>query len=210
MNERENMYSNKKNMMESETVSISDFMGDNVLSPDMYQYFKGLENRRIIVNNDIDNGVIEQVLIPLIDMDNDGTGEPIEIYLSSVGGTLFDGMAICAAIDKLKTPTTIIAPTYCFSMGGLILMAGKNNPNVTKKCYPYSSALIHSGSSSFEGTSVELKDTIEFYNRYDEIVKQYILTHSNITEDEYEAKRRFEWYLTADEMLEKGLVDEII
>ena len=190
--------------------SIMDILAEGNISPDTYQYFKGLENRRIIVNSDIDYGVIEQILLPLIDMDNDGTGEPIEIYLSSIGGSLFDGMAICAAIDKLKTPTTIIAPTYCFSMGGLILMAGKNNPNVTKKCYPYSTALIHSGSNYLEGDAMNVKDTLDFYERYDEIVKKYILEHTNITEEEYEAKKRFEWYFTANEMLEKGLVDEII
>lgn len=190
--------------------SIMDILAEGNISPDTYQYFKGLENRRIIVNSDIDYGVIEQILLPLIDMDNDGTGEPIEIYLSSIGGSLFDGMAICAAIDRLKTPTTIIAPTYCFSMGGLILMAGKNNPNVTKKCYPYSTALIHSGSNYLEGDAMNVKDTLDFYERYDEIVKKYILEHTNITEEEYEAKKRFEWYFTADEMLEKGLVDEII
>lgn len=192
------------------TTSIMDIIAEGNISPDTYQYFKGLENRRIIVNSDIDYGVIEQILLPLIDMDNDGTGEPIEIYLSSIGGSLFDGMAICAAIDRLKTPTTIIAPTYCFSMGGLILMAGKNNPNVTKKCYPYSTALIHSGSNYLEGDAMNVKDTLDFYERYDEIVKKYILEHTNITEEEYEAKKRFEWYFTADEMLEKGLVDEII
>lgn len=190
--------------------SIMDILAEGNISPDTYQYFKGLENRRIIVNSDIDYGVIEQILLPLIDMDNDGTGEPIEIYLSSIGGSLFDGMAICAAIDRLKTPTTIIAPTYCFSMGGLILMAGKNNPNVTKKCYPYSTALIHSGSNYLEGDAMNVKDTLDFYERYDEIVKKYILEHTNITEEEYEAKKRFEWYFTANEMLEKGLVDEII
>lgn len=198
-----------KRLNETET-SLMDILAENNITPDTYQYFKGLENRRIIVNSDIDYGVIEQILLPLIDMDNDGSGEPIEIYLSSVGGSLFDGMAICAAIDRLKTPTTIIAPTYCFSMGGLILMAGKNNPNVTKKCYPYSTALIHSGSSYLEGDSMNIKDTLDFYDRYDEIVKKYILEHTNITEEEYEAKKRFEWYFTADEMLEKGLVDEII
>lgn len=190
--------------------SIMDILAEGNISPDTYQYFKGLENRRIIVNSDIDYGVIEQILLPLIDMDNDGTGEPIEIYLSSIGGSLFDGMAICAAIDRLKTPTTIIAPTYCFSMGGLILMAGKNNPNVTKKCYPYSTALIHSGSNYLEGDAMNVKDTLDFYERYDEIVRKYILEHTNITEEEYEAKKRFEWYFTANEMLEKGLVDEII
>lgn len=182
----------------------------DTFNPESYQYLKGLENRRIILNNEIDASIVEQVMIPLIDMDNDGTGKPIEIYLSSVGGSLFDGMNLCSVIDKLKTPTVIFAPTYCYSMGGLILMAGKSNPNVKKKCFPYSSALIHSGSTYLDGNSHSVRDMFHFHEKMENKIKEYIISHTNITEEEYYKMERTEWYMTAEEMLEKGLVDEII
>ena len=182
----------------------------NVIAPEDYQYYEGLKKRRIVFNEQVSSSIVEKIMIPLIDMDNDGTNQPIEIYLSSVGGSLFDGMNLCAVIDKLKTPTVIIAPTYCYSMGGLILMAGKNNPNVTKKCYEFTTALIHSGSTYLEGNTSSVRDTFHFHERFEDKIKEYILSHTEISEDEYGKMERSEWYMTAEEMLEKGIVDEIL
>lgn len=182
----------------------------NDLSPVMYQYYKGLKNRTIIINDQITSDIVENVMLPLIEMDNDGSGEPITIYLSTVGGSLFDGMPLCDIIDNLKTPTTIIVPTYGYSMGGLIMMSGFNNPNVKKVCYKHSTALLHAGSTYLEGNSTSVKDTFNFHQKYEEKIKAYTLSHSNITEAEYEKMERFEWYMDSDTMLDKGLVDEII
>lgn len=181
----------------------------SIIAPEDYQYYEGLKKRRIIFNEQVSSSIVEKIMIPLIDMD-DGSGQPIEIYLSSVGGSLFDGMNLCAVIDKLKTPTIIIAPTYCYSMGGLILMAGKNNPYVTKKCYEFTTALIHSGSTYLEGNTSAVRDTFHFHERFEDKIKEYILSHTEISEAEYEKMERSEWYMTAEEMLEKGIVDEIL
>ena len=42
-----------------------------------YQYYKNLEKRRIIINEDISDTLLETAILPLIDMDNDGSGKPI-------------------------------------------------------------------------------------------------------------------------------------
>ena len=126
---------------------------DSGMTPEMYQYYKGLEERRVILNKDVDKDILERVILPLMDMDNDGSGKPIEIILGTPGGSVFDGMALCDVIDRLKTPTTIRVMTYAFSMGGMILMAGYNNPNVKKVCYKHSVALLHDGQTFLEGMS---------------------------------------------------------
>lgn len=192
-------------------VSLDELLGNPMeLTPATYQYYKGLKERRIIINDQITSDIVESVMLPLLEMDNDGTGEPIEIVLCSVGGSLFDGMPLCDIIDNLKTPTTIKVLTYAMSMGGLILMAGYNNPSVKKVCYLHSSALLHAGSTYLEGNSSSVKDTFNFHQKFEEKIKEYTLSHSKITEEEYDKMERYEWYMTSDVMLEKGLVDEII
>ncbi len=176
----------------------------------MYQYYKNLSDRRIIINEPIDSCVVENVILPLLEMDNDGTGKPIEIVLNTIGGSPYDGMALCDVIDNLKTPTTITVMTYAYSMGGLILMAGRNNPNVKKRCFKHATALLHAGQSYLEGTNTQVKDQWEFYQNFESLIKDYTLSHSLITEQEYEKMERYEWYMTSSVMLEKGLVDEII
>ena len=180
------------------------------LSPATYQYYKNLQNRTIIINEAVTANIVETVMLPLIDMDNDGTNEPITIRLSTVGGSLFDGITLCDIIDNLKTPTTIIVQTYAYSMGGIILMAGYNNPNVRKVCYKHSTALLHSGSTYLEGNSTAVKDQFHFNQKFEQKLKDYTLSHSKITENEYDAMERYEWYMDSDTMLEKGLVDDVL
>ncbi len=180
------------------------------MSPATYQYYKNLKNRTIIINNQITSDIVESVMIPLLEMDNDGTGIPITILLSTVGGSLFDGITLCDIIDNLKTPTTIKVMTYAYSMGGIILMSGYNNPNVKKVCYKHSTALLHSGSTYLEGNSSSVKDQFHFNQEFEEKIKNFTLTHSKISEEEYNKMERYEWYMSSETMLDKGLVQEIL
>lgn len=182
----------------------------SAIKPSEYQYYKNLQNRTIVINNQITADIVESVMLPLIEMDNDGSGKPITIRLSTIGGSLFDGITLCDIIDKLKTPTTIIVQTYAYSMGGIILMAGFNNPNVKKVCYPHSTALLHAGGTYLEGNASSVKDQFHFNERFEQKLKNYTLSHSKISEEEYDAMERYEWYMDADTMLSKGLVDEIL
>lgn len=61
-----------------------------------------------------------------------------------------------------------------------------------------------------EGNSTSVRDTFNFHQDYEKKIKEYTLTHSKISEDEYDKMDRYEWYMTSEIMLEKGLVDEII
>lgn len=182
----------------------------NLPDPILYQYYNNLKKRRIIINDEIGSDIVETVMLPLLEMDNDGTGEPIEIILNTLGGSVFDGIPLCNIIDKLKTPTTITVLTYAYSMGSIILMAGFNNPNVKKRCYEFSTSLIHSGSTYLQGANFSVKDLYSFQEKFEKLVKDYILTHSKISEEEYDKMERYEWYMTSEDMLDKGLIDEII
>ena len=113
--------------------------------PVIYQYYKGLLNRKIIINEEIGDGLLETAILPFIEMDNDGSNKPIEIILSTVGGELYSGFNLVDQIEKAKSPVTIHIMSMAASMGFLIAMAGKSNPNVKTVCHPFSVGLLHSG-----------------------------------------------------------------
>lgn len=199
-------------MFRNNEICLEDLMAliPDPTAPSVYQYYEGLKKRRIIFNKVVDADIVEQVIIPLMDMDSDESGDPIEIILATPGGSTFDSLILCNIIDNLKTPTTIRVMGYAFSMGGLFLCAGYNNPNVKKVCYPFSAALLHAGNIGFEGSANAVKDTMKFNDEMNEKIREYVLSHSKITEEEYEKMERCEWYMCAEKMLELGLVDEII
>lgn len=181
------------------------------IDPATYQYFNKLENERtIIFNQEVDERIVEKVVIPLMDFEKDSSMDPVTLIFATVGGSVSDGFILCNIIDTYKKPLNIIVLGYAASMGTIMLAAGSHNPNVTRKCYPFTYALLHAGSTAFSGESLTVQDTLEFNKRVDEKVKKFIVTHTNVSEEEYSQHERKQWFLDAEDMLKYGFVDEII
>lgn len=198
----------------SSILTLEDIVGalkpTGLPDPILYQYYKNLENRRIIINEQIGDGLMESAVIPFMDMDNDGTGKPIEILISTIGGEIYNGFSLVDQIEKAKSPVTIHIMSMAASMGFLIAMAGHNNPNVKTVCNSFSVGLLHGGSQYMEGSVHAVKDTFDFSQHYEDKIKAYILSHTNIDEELYEKVERKEYWMDADEMKRLGIVDEII
>lgn len=181
------------------------------LDPVMYQYFDSLLNHRsVILNSQIDENFFEYIVLPLLKFEQDDSMEPVKLYLNTPGGSTADGLMLCNVIDNYKKPLKIIVPSYSCSMGTIILCSGNHNKNVQKLCYPFSFALFHSGQTYIGGESTSVEDVMNFNKSVDDKIRQYVINNTNISEKEYQEHQRKQWYLTADEMLKFGLVDEII
>lgn len=176
-----------------------------------YQYFNQLLNKRtIILNSEITENILELAVIPLRDFENDSSASPVTLILNTPGGSVADGMMLCNVIDNYKKPLEIIVPSYACSMGTIILCSGNHNPNVTKKAYPFSFALFHSGQTYVGGESTSVEDVMNFNKDVDKKIREYITQNTNISPELYESHHRKQWYIHADEMLKYGLIDEII
>ena len=190
-------------------LDLTDIMKQgNLPEPDIYQYYKNLSNNTIIINYEIDTDFLEWGILPLLDMDKNPDVEHIDIIISSPGGDIYSGFAFVSILESLKTPTTLRVIGMAASMGTLIAMA--KNPNLHVVCDKWSVGLIHSGSQCMEGSVHSVKDTFRFSEKYEEKIKQYILSHTKIDEELYSKIERYEWWLDADDMLKYGIVDEII
>ena len=176
----------------------------------MAQYYSGIKKRTFYVTDEISEQTTNLITIPLLEADNDGTLEPITIYINTPGGSVHDGFTLVSAIQQLQSPTQVIVLGYAYSMGALILMAGHNNPNVVRKCYSFSTALLHGGSQLVSGSNSAVKDFFHFYEKFEKRIENFVLTHSKVTPEEYDKVDRYELYFDSDQMLELGLVDEII
>lgn len=183
----------------------------STLDPIMYQYFRQLlQKRTIILNSEIDESILETVVLPLKDFEQDTDDTPVTLILNTPGGSVADGLMLCNVIDNYTKPLEIFVPSYACSMGTIILCSGNKNPNVIKKCYPFSFALFHSGQTYVGGESTSVDDVIDFNRGVDNKIKNYIIKNTNISEELYDKHHRKQWYLTAEEMLQYHLVDEII
>lgn len=172
-----------------------------------YQYWKGLKNRRILLFGEIGDSMVEEVIIPLMDMD-DGSGKEIELLVDSGGGDIMTLFKMIDVLDTIKTPVHIKVLTKACSAALLLLLGGKNNPNVRVSCSPSSIGLVHAGSTTL-GTmdSNAANDVMNFLKRYDNKVKDLIMKRSKVDPKLYAKMAKKEWYMFGDEMLKYGFVD---
>lgn len=190
---------------------LQDVINYSQMDPQSYQYFYNLLKKRTIVfNEEIDVGIVESLIMPLLDFEKDDSEEPITLILATPGGSTLAGLSVCNIIDNYKKKLNIIIPNYALSMGFYITIAGKKNPNVKKYAYPYSFFLLHAGETGASGESGSVKDLICFYDKIDEQIQDYVLSHTSITKEEYLTHIRKQWYLTAKEAKDLGVIDYII
>lgn len=189
---------------------LNEMLTANTPIPPLYNYYKGLSQNTIYLNEDIDDNIYDAAIIPLLNMDKDSSIDKITLYINTPGGMLYNGFALVDVIEKLSTPADIIILGMAASMGGLIAMAGHNNPNITTYCYPHSVGLIHSGETFLAGNTNAVRDTHKFGERYEKKIKEYILTHSGISDEMYSDIERKEFWMTAEDMLKYEIVDAIL
>ena len=175
-----------------------------------YQYFKGLKNRRIILNGEIcADTIVQDVLLPLIDMD-DGSGKEIELIVNSPGGDVISTFRIIDVLDTIKTPVHIKALVSCQSAALYLMLGGKNNPNVRTSCSKNTVGLLHSGSVGLaEMDANAADDVMNFFKKYDAKVKELVLSRTTLDLKTFNKMSKKEWYMFGDELVKYGFIDKL-
>lgn len=175
-------------------------------------YLKDLKQRKIYLDEDITNVSVFDAVRAIYQFNaedkhisNAEDRTPILLYLTSRGGDMDAGFELIDAILNSKTPVYTINLGYQYSMGALIGVAGHKR-YATK----HAKILIHDGSMMTFDSSTKVVDQVKFHEKISVRIKEYLIERSKITPEEYDAMRRAEWYMFADEAKEKGLVDYII
>lgn len=134
---------------------------------------------------------------------------PIILHISSYGGIIYDGLALISTMKTSKTPVDTVVDGYAMSMGLVIATQGRK-----RYCHALSTYMFHQLSSWNEDTR-KLKDIEEDLaesRRQQEIINNLILDRTKITKKMLDNNKRQkkDWYITAQEALKLGLVDEIL
>ena len=174
-------------------------------------YLKDLQQRKLILPEEIMQESVDDPIRHILQYNREDIGKPIEerkpilLYLTSCGGDVDAGFALADTILTSKTPVYTINLGYWYSMAFLIGIAGHKRFSM-----PNAKFLLHDGTHFTYGSSSKVQDQMEFQRRAEERIKQHVISHTGITEREYNKKLRVEWYMFADEAKAKGIVDAII
>lgn len=174
-------------------------------------YVQDLKQRKYFLIDEISQSTVADIVRHILQINREDAGippeerKPILLYLDTYGGEEAAGFQLIDAIQASKTPVYTINTGVWFSMGFLIGIAGHKR-FATK----HAKFLMHDGSCGIFDSTSKVRDQIEFNNRVEQRIKQYVLECSNITAKEYDKNTRVEWYMFASEAKEKGFIDAII
>jgi ATP-dependent protease ClpP protease subunit len=134
----------------------------------------------------------------------------IEVIFSSPGGSIFDGMELFDFITELgerghKTVTGGVG--MAASMAGILVQAGQTR-YLTKECW----LLIHRASFLTFGSTYEVEDMVQLIKRIEKRITDIFVSRSGGKLTAQRVKRnwnRKDWWISSDECLELGLVDEV-
>lgn len=176
-----------------------------------YQYFHNLFDKRTIILNDyICDETVERVFLPLREFELDDSDEPVTLIINSAGGSVTNGFYLAQYLSQYKKPLNIIVPGMAASMAGIILAGGGKNPNVTRYGFPASYILLHDGYVALESTESRTADDIMDFNKgVDNEIQEFIVANTNISEEEYKAHARKQWFIKAADAIRLGLLDHI-
>lgn len=131
----------------------------------------------------------------------------IQVLLSTYGGSVYDGLSLYDAIKGSKTEVDVTCFGKIMSMGIIIMLAAKN-----RRAYRNTTFMIHEMSSISIGKVADMEDELNETKRLNKILFDIIKNETEITKkklDEIYEKKK-DWFLTAEEALELGLITEII
>lgn len=131
----------------------------------------------------------------------------IQVLLSTYGGSVYDGLSLYDAIKGSKTEVDVTCFGKIMSMGIIIMLAAKN-----RRAYRNTTFMIHEISSISIGKVADMEDELNETKRLNKILFDIIKNETEITKkklDEIYEKKK-DWFLTAEEALELGLITEII
>ena len=170
-------------------------------------------DRKIWFVDDVNEDIIRTVVYNIIRYNALDKGipteerKPIILYISSPGGSVYDGLGLVSAIQTSITPIKTVCLSQACSMGLIIFLAGHE-----RYCMPNSIFLMHEGSEGVWGdSSSKVAETVTFHsNSLSKKIEEIILSNTKITKKQYKDKYKTEWYFLDEEAKKYGIVDYII
>ena len=114
-------------------------------------------------------------------------------------------LVVLDAILASKTPVYTVNMGLAASAACVILVAGHKRFTM-----PHAHALWHSGSGGLSGTMEQLQSATKHLDTVDDQMQALFLDRTKVELKAYKKQKDRDWYFTADQMLESGLVDVIV
>ena len=170
-------------------------------------YSRLLKERIIFVVGPINDAVSSVVCAQLLFLEAENPTKDIAMYINSPGGIVTSGMAMYDAMEYIRPEVSTVCIGQAASMGSLLLTAGAKGKRFS---LPHSKIMIHQPSGGYQGqaTDIEIhaKEILATRARLNEVYAK----HTGQEVENIEAAMDRDNFMTPDEALAFGLIDEVV
>lgn len=170
-------------------------------------YSRLLKDRIIFLGTAIDDTVANLVVAQLLFLESEDPDKDISIYINSPGGSVTAGLAIYDTMQYIKPDVSTICLGMAASMGAVLLTAGAKGKRIA---LPNSRIMIHQPMGGMQGQASDIeihaKEILKTRAKLNEILAK----HTGQPLERIEADTDRDFYMSAEEAQQYGIVDKII
>ena len=169
-------------------------------------YSRLLKDRIIILSGEIDDNLSNIIVAQLLYLDSINNDD-ISLYINSPGGSITAGMAIYDTMNFVKSKVSTICIGMAASMGAFLLSSGEKGK---RYCLPNSEVMIHQPLGGAQGQATEIKIAAERILKLKKKLNDILSKNTGQDIDKINSDTERDYFLSSDEALDYGLVDQIL
>jgi ATP-dependent Clp protease, protease subunit len=177
----------------------------NVAVMDVYSRL--MMDRIIFLGYPINDEVANIVTAQLLFLDSTDRNRDINMYINSPGGSVYAGLGIYDTIQYVTPDVATICIGMAASMGSVLLAAGTHGKRAALK---HARIMMHQPSGAIGGQASDIEITVNEIRKLKRELYEIVCHHSNKTVEQVQNDFDRDYWLTAPEAKEYGLVDEVL
>jgi len=166
-----------------------------------------LKERIVFLGQEVDDQIANLIVAQILYLEAQDPDKDINLYINSPGGLAYAGMAIYDVMQHVRPEVATICIGMGMSAAAMVLCGGARGKRLA---LPSAKIMIHQGSAGSRGAprdmEIQLREVLATTKRYAQIIAH----HSDKTVEEVERDIDRDYYLTAEEAKDYGLVDAVI
>jgi len=172
-------------------------------------YSRLLRDRIIFLGTPIDDAVANTVIAQLLLLTSEDAEADIYMYINSPGGSVSAGLAIFDTMQYVPNDVATTCVGLAASMGSVILAGGAAGK---RAALPHSTVLLHQPSQGFEGfvQAADLQIRAREIGKVRDRIEQIFVAATGQPKERINADSDRDFYLTAEEAKNYGLIDQIV
>ena len=164
-------------------------------------------DRIIFLGTQVDDYTANVIQAQLLYLDSSDPGKDISIYINSPGGSVYAGYGIYDTMQFISSDVSTICTGMAASFAAVLLVAGTKGKRMA---LPHSRVMIHQPLGGAQGQASDIEITAREIQKLKKELYTIIADHSGTSFDKVWADSDRDYWMTAQEAKEYGMIDEVL